>query len=55
MATSLSQYMHLFVWRISSAQILLITLAVFAGLFVGVPWRRSWPSGWRRRHWSWAA
>ncbi len=37
MATSLSQYMHLFVWRISSAQILLITLAVFAGLFVGVP------------------
>ncbi len=37
LASSLSQYMFMFIWRIGSQQILLITLAVFAGLIVGVP------------------
>jgi GPH family glycoside/pentoside/hexuronide:cation symporter len=37
MAASLQQYMYVFVWRINSAQILMILLALFAGLAVGVP------------------
>ena len=37
MASSLNQYMNVFIWRITSAQILLITLALFGGLMVGVP------------------
>jgi GPH family glycoside/pentoside/hexuronide:cation symporter len=37
LASNLSQYMNVFVWRITSSQILLITLFVFAGLIVGVP------------------
>jgi len=37
MAANMNQYMNVFVWRISSAQILLITLCLFAGLVAGVP------------------
>ena len=37
MASNMNQYMNVFVWRISSAQILLVTLCLFAGLVVGVP------------------
>jgi GPH family glycoside/pentoside/hexuronide:cation symporter len=37
MAANMNQYMNVFVWRISSAQILLVTLCLFAGLVVGVP------------------
>lgn len=34
---SLGQYMNLFLWKVSSAQILAITLFLFAGLMTGVP------------------
>ena len=37
MYSNLNQYMNVFIWRINSAQILLITLCLFAGLIVGVP------------------
>jgi GPH family glycoside/pentoside/hexuronide:cation symporter len=37
MASNMNQYMNVFVWRISSAQILLVTLFLFAGLVAGVP------------------
>jgi GPH family glycoside/pentoside/hexuronide:cation symporter len=37
LVSNMNQYMNVFVWRISSAQILLINLCVFAGLIVGVP------------------
>ena len=37
LASNMNQYMNLFIWRISSAQILVVTLCLFAGLIVGVP------------------
>ena len=37
LAASLGQYLFVFVWKVSSAQILLITISVFIGLIVGVP------------------
>ncbi len=37
LAASLGQYMNVFVWRISSEQILFITLCLFVGLILGVP------------------
>jgi glycoside/pentoside/hexuronide:cation symporter, GPH family len=37
MYSNLNQYMNVFIWRINSAQILLITLCLFAGLIIGVP------------------
>jgi len=36
-AASLNQHMNLFVWRMTSAQILDVTLAYFVGLIIGVP------------------
>lgn len=36
-AANLNQQMNLYVWRMSSAQILTVTLAYFAGLLVGLP------------------
>ncbi len=36
-AASLNQHMNLFVWRMTSAQILIVTLAYFLGLIIGVP------------------
>jgi GPH family glycoside/pentoside/hexuronide:cation symporter len=36
-AGNFGQYMNLFVWKISSGQILLTALALFAGLMAGVP------------------
>ncbi len=37
MAAALTQHMFRFVWKINSAQILIISLNIFAGLLVGVP------------------
>ena len=37
LAASLSGYLFVFVWQISSPQILLVTVSVFAGLMAGVP------------------
>ncbi len=36
-ASALAQHLNLYVWRISSSQILLVTLAYFAGLVFGLP------------------
>ncbi len=36
-ASALTQHLNLYVWRISSSQILLITLAYFVGLIFGLP------------------
>ena len=37
LANNMNQYMNVFIWQISSAQILVVTLFLFAGLIVGVP------------------
>jgi GPH family glycoside/pentoside/hexuronide:cation symporter len=36
-ASALGQHMNNFVWRMSSSEILMVTLALFAGLVVGLP------------------
>jgi GPH family glycoside/pentoside/hexuronide:cation symporter len=36
-AGALTQHMNLFVWRIDSSQIFMVTLCLFAGLMLGVP------------------